>query len=277
MTKAKQTASSGRCCTSTLRASGRIGSNRIFVASFVHFAIVLAFAVLLSRAAIAQQSPGFAIEPAAQPVLLPAASTELLPVAPNAAPSANVLTASIAYPGEPGFVPLTGDERSSLFFKGYLGAPTTYLMPLVEGGASQMAGVPVGWPSDMNGYNRRVGTSLVLNTMEAGIRDVGDAAMGLDPRYFPCRCSGSFHRTWYAFKMTALAYDSSGHARLDLPRIAGDYASSMFVTTWYPSPYSPLFQGIKTGHMQLGTDFAFNLVREFTPEMKRILHIFHRP
>jgi hypothetical protein len=273
------------------RASGGegSGSNRISCAPLVRFVTALALGFLLSCVAMAQSSPELALEPAglpsatpsatlaeAQPKALSAGPSELLPIIPTPAPPVNILTASI-YPGEPGFIPLSGDQRSSLFFKGYLGAPATYLLPLVEGGASQMANMPVGWPSNMNGYDRRVGTSLALNTMEAGIRDAGDAAMGLDPRYFPCRCTGSLRRSWYALKMTALAYNSSGHARLDLPRIAGDYASSMLITTWYPSQYSPLVQGVKTGHMQLGTDLAFNLYREFTPEMKRVLHIFRKP
>jgi hypothetical protein len=182
-----------------------------------------------------------------------------------------------SYPGESGFVSLTGSERTSLFFKGYLGEPSTYLTPLVEAGASQLAGEPEGWPRSFNGFNRRSGTALMLNTVEAGIHNAGDAALRLDPRYFRCRCSGGWRRSWYAFKMTALAYDGDGHARLDLPRFAGDYAGSMLVTTWYPSPYSPLVQGVKMGHTQLGTDFAFNLLREFSPEMKRFLRKFRLP
>jgi len=207
--------------------------------------------------------------------MAPAESTTIAAAPLVEAPSVSSYAGD--YPGEPGFVPLTGGERANLYFKGYLGAPSTYVLALFEGGGSQIAGTPDGWPRTFNGYERRAATSLALNVTETAVRSAGDAAMRLDPRYFPCRCGGVLHRSWYALKMTALAYDNNGHVHLDLPRFAADYGGSMFVTTWYPASYSPLTQGIKLGHVQVGFDLGFNLYREFSPEMKRVLHVFHRP
>jgi hypothetical protein len=172
-------------------------------------------------------------------------------------------------PGEAGFVSLTAEQRASLFFKGYLADPSTYLVSAAEAGASQIAGEPEGWSRNWGGYGNRAGTTFALLTMEEGIHDAGDAALGLDPRYFPCRCSGVWSRALHAVKMTALAYDKNGHARLDLPRFAADYTSSMAVTSWYPAPYLPQGQGVKMGHEQVGADVALNLLREFTPDLKR--------
>lgn len=175
-------------------------------------------------------------------------------------------------PGETGFAPLTGEQRASLFFKGYLTSPTTYYESAATSGVQWIAGEPEGWARNFGGYGKREGTSTALLVMEEGIHEAGDAALGLDPRYFHCRCSGVWHRAGNAVKMTFLAYDGSGRLHLDMPRIVGDYGASMFVTTWYPAQYAPLVQGVQMGHAQLGEDVGINLLREFSPELKRFFH-----
>jgi hypothetical protein len=213
------------------------------------------------------------IDPALQPVsqLQPATdSIELLPEAPAASKSPDAAPAQL-HPGDIGFVPLTGQERASLFFRGYLGAPVSYLEMGASAGATWLAGEPEGWGRTFRGYGRRVGTEFVLYTTQEAVHDAGDAALGLDPRYFSCRCSGLWHRSRNALKMTLFAYDGNGKLRPDLPRIVGDYGSSMLVTSWYPASYSPLVQGVKMGHVQLGLDVGVNLLREFSPELRRFL------
>jgi len=58
-----------------------------------------------------------------------------------------------------------------------------------------------------------------------------------------------------------------------VPRLAADYGSSMIVTRWYPDRYTPLDQGVRMGHTQVGIDVALNIFREFSPELKRIFHV----
>jgi hypothetical protein len=199
----------------------------------------------------------------------PAPAPDLAP------PSAIQLPANPAtqpQPGEVGFVPLSGSQRASLFFKGYVASPIPYLTSIAEATVTLMADDPDGWGRNWNDYGKRVGTNFALLTMEEGIHDAGDAALRLDPRYFRCRCSGVWPRAWHALKMTALAYDGDGRLHLDLPRFVADYGSSMIVTTGYPPHYAPLVQGVQMGHMQVGSDAGMNLLREFSPDLKRIFH-----
>ena len=179
-------------------------------------------------------------------------------------------------PGEDGFVPLTASQRTSLFFKGYLGSPLPYYESLATSGGQFIVGEPEGWPRTSAGYAQRAGTAVTLLVVEEGVHEAGDAALGLDPRYYRCRCSGLWRRTGHAFKMTFLAYDSLGHLHLDTPRLVGDYGGSMLVTSWYPSGYASLVQGVQMGHAQVGYDAGINLLREFTPELKRFLHRIKR-
>lgn len=174
-------------------------------------------------------------------------------------------------PGDFGFAPLRGQERVTLFFKGYLASPVSYLAMATSAGAGFIAGEPEGWGRTFRGYGQRAGTEFVYYTAEEAVHDVGDAALGLDPRYFPCHCTGLWHRSRNALAMTLLAYDGNGKLHLDLPRFVGNYGTSMLVTTWYPAAYSPFAQGIKMGHVEVGLDAGVNLLREFSPEIKQFL------
>jgi hypothetical protein len=56
----------------------------------------------------------------------------------------------------------------------------------------------------------------------------------------------------------------------DLPQLVGAYGSGMISRTWYPSRYSPLVQGVQTGHMQVGFVVGVHLIQEFSPEIKKV-------
>ncbi len=220
----------------------------------------------LCCAGFAQSTSVFAPESASQPV---SQSASQFLQQPEKKP---VAALQPLQPGDSDFTALSADQRASLFFKGYLGSPATYYEPAATATGGLIANVPEEWHRTWGGYSRRVGNSFALFTMEAAMHDAGDAALGLDPRYFRCRCAGLWHRSGHALKMTLFAYDSSGNNHLDLPRIVGDYGSAMIVTTWYPAHYSPLVQGVQLGHVQLGMDAGVNLLREFSPELNRFLH-----
>ena len=222
----------------------------------------------LCCAGFAQSTSAFAPESASQPASQLASQFQQQP-ATNPVAALQPLQ-----PGDSDFAALSADQRASLFFKGYLGSPITYYESAATASGSLIANVPEEWHRTWGGYSRRAGNSFALFTMEAAMHDAGDAALALDPRYFPCRCAGVWHRSGHALKMTLFAFDAEGNKHFDLPRIIGDYGGAMIVTTWYPAHYSPLVQGVQLGHVQLGMDAGVNLLREFSPELKRFLHKF---
>jgi hypothetical protein len=177
-------------------------------------------------------------------------------------------------PGDSGFVPLSAGRRSDRFFKEYLGSPFTYVAAAGAASGGQIGDDPKEWGRTWEGYGKRVGTTFAMFTIDTGVHEAGDAALGLDPRYFRCRCQGGLRRTWNALEMSFLAYDNAGRKHFDFPQLAGAYGSSMIVTTWYPAHYSPLVQGVQMGHQQVGLAVGVNMVREFSPELKRFFHKF---
>lgn len=172
-------------------------------------------------------------------------------------------------PGDANFAPLSPRDRAGLFFKGYMGSPLPYYAVTAAATGELLAGEPVGWPKSFSGYTRRAGSQAAMLMFEEGVHEGGDAALGLDPRYFRCHCDGFLRRSGHALKMSFVAYDGEGHLHLDMPRLVGDYGGAMLVTSWYPSQYRASVQGVQMGHVQVALDGGINLLREFAPEMKR--------
>lgn len=178
------------------------------------------------------------------------------------------------HPGDPSFVPLTAEQRRDRFFKQYLGSPFTYIAAAGAASGGQIGNDPKEWNRTWDDYGKRFGTTLAMFTIDEAVHEAGDAALGLDPRFFPCRCKGALRRTWNAFQMSFLAYNDRGDKRIDFPRLAGAYGSGMIVTTWYPAQYDPLVQGVQMGHANVGLAVGVNAIREFAPELKRFFGKF---
>jgi hypothetical protein len=177
-------------------------------------------------------------------------------------------------PEAPSHVSLTAKQRSDRFFMEYLGSPFTYIAAAGAASGGQIGNDPKQRTRSWEGYGKRVGTTFALFTIDTGVHEAGDAVLGLDPRYFRCRCRGGLQRTWNAVEMSFLAYDGKGRRRFDLPQLAGAYGSGMIVTTWYPKRYDPLVQGVLMGHQQMGFVVGINLIREFSSELKRFFGNF---
>ena len=179
-----------------------------------------------------------------------------------------------ARPGEVGFVPLTGKQRSDRFFKDYLLSPVTYVASAGAASGGQITNDPKEWGRTWEGYGKRVGTMFAMFTTQEAMHQGGDAILRYDPRYFRCRSAGFGPRTWNALMMSFLAYDSTGKRHIDWPQLVGAYGSGMLVTMWYPKRYDPLVQGVQMGHAQMGFVFGVNLVREYSQELKRLFRKF---
>jgi hypothetical protein len=167
------------------------------------------------------------------------------------------------------YQPLTGNERWHRCTKGYLFSPATYMASAGAALGGLITNDPKEWGQDIAGYGRQVASQFGLFTTQVAVHEGGDAILGLDPRYFHCECAGGWHRTWNALQMSFLAYNRNGHKRLDFPELAGAYGSGMLMVSGYPDRYEPLVKGVQQGHAQMGFVFGVNLIREFSPELKR--------
>jgi hypothetical protein len=165
---------------------------------------------------------------------------------------------------------LNNKERWNFFLDETFRSYGPYVVSLGAGVAYQAIDYPREWGGGLRGFGLRSASQYGLLLTQNSIHDGGEAALGYEPRYFPCQCTGVWRRTGHALEMTFLTYDQHGHKRLDLPQLVGAYGSGMLSAFWYPKGFSPLVQGVQTGHMQFGFVMGTHLFQEFSPEIKRV-------
>lgn len=166
--------------------------------------------------------------------------------------------------------PLTNKERSRLYLDETYLSPMPYVVSLGAGAVYQAIDYPSEWGGGFKGFGPRVASQFGLVVTQNSIHDGGEALMHYESRYVPSGETGFWRRTAYAVEMSFLTYDQRGHKQLDLAQIAGAYGSGVISTVWYPKRYTPLVQGIQTGHLQFGFVMGTNLYEEFSPQLQRL-------
>jgi hypothetical protein len=173
------------------------------------------------------------------------------------------------------FVPLSAHERWQRYWDESVLSPGLYFASLGAAAGGQLANEPREWKQGLEGYGRRSASNFGLFLMQTTIHEGAAAASGYDPRYSRCECRGALRRTRHAIVWSFVTRNREGRLRPDIPAISAAYGSGMLATYWYPSRFSPLTDGVRTGNQQLGFQIGVNVIREFGPEIKRA--ILRRP
>lgn len=199
-------------------------------------------------------------------------------LAPCAAFSQFSQSFNVKGPFDPGkYKPLNGVERWQRWVSEDGGSASIHGQSLASALYLQAIDDPNAWSRTPGGFIRRVGSSYGGNLIQNSVHEGLAGMAGTDPRYFSCACSGFFHRSGHALEMTFLTYTHGGKQTLDVPQLVGVYGGSMIEATWWPQHYSARVQGVQTGHIQVGLIGAIHLAQEFSPELKRWLHLKSAP
>jgi hypothetical protein len=188
-------------------------------------------------------------------------------LAQTPAPADDVLTSA-------NYKPLTGKERGAFFVSDTLLSPLTYAAAVGGGGIQQLNNAPPEWGQGVEGFAKRSGSVLGIVLLQGAITQGLAAPLGYEPRYVHCGCTGFMKRTSHAVVWSIITKNNAGANRLNLPALAGAYGSGMLATlAWYPARFDPLKDGVRLGTLQLPFLPGANWLREFSPEIRRTLHL----
>jgi len=174
-------------------------------------------------------------------------------------------------PASQAYVPITGAERWKLYVNDNFVDPLAYLRAFASGGLQQLGDAPPEWRQGTKAYFERTGSSFGQFLIDDTVRTGLSAAAGLDTRYHLCKCSGIKPRVLHAIKWTFITRNNEGKVRVDWPRFAGDYAGAFASNAWYPDRYS-YKDALRSGHQQAAFEIGSNLLKEFKPEIRKLLH-----
>lgn len=168
--------------------------------------------------------------------------------------------------------PLTREERRTLFLKDTFTNPQTHFRAITWSAIDTARNEPVEWGTNVPGYGQRwasrFGRSAIGNVIEHG----GSALSGLEPRFVRCRCTGFWPRLRHASLLEVATYNREGKLRFHWPRIAAAAGSELAASAWSPA-YKWSAEGALNASQQIYFGIGFNIVREFGPELKRIVRL----
>jgi hypothetical protein len=173
----------------------------------------------------------------------------------------------------PDYKPMNARERLNHYLAEAFYSPERYVGELSAAAADQFHKAPPEWGLGAEGYAKRAASEFGVVLIETSVREGLAAGMGLESRYIKCACRGFVPRAAHAIKMSFLTYDRDGRTRIDLPVMAGDFAGGMISQYWYPSRFNPLSDGVRVGTQQFGIHVGADVLREFSPEIRKALHL----
>ena len=163
--------------------------------------------------------------------------------------------------------PFTNRERLRRYVHQLIGPAAvgrTTALSLFEWGR----GRPPDWSQDADGFGRRLawsyGRLVTQQTIELG----AGAALGEDTRYFRMGEGSTVRRTWHALASTVIWHTPSGSPRPAWARLGGIYGGAMESMRWYPDRNTATGDGVRMANLQLAGTAAYNVFREFWPDIR---------
>jgi len=93
-----------------------------------------------------------------------------------------------------------------------------------------------------------------------------------DPRYFRRQDGSAVSRTWYAVSRTFISRNDAGRAIFNTPQLAGQLAQAGLSNLYYPRVDRSLSGTLTNWAIQLGYNSAFNVLKEFYPDLLEKAH-----
>jgi len=120
---------------------------------------------------------------------------------------------------------------------------------------------PTEWHRDAEGWSKRLGVALLDNSINTSSVMLLSRAMGQDPMYYRCACTGFWPRTKHAFKMSFVGRNHNGDAVFSPAKLIGPFTGPVVTrSTIYPDGFGPT-DGLRPYYLVGGV--AWNWIREF--------------
>jgi hypothetical protein len=120
---------------------------------------------------------------------------------------------------------------------------------------------PTEWHRGADGWRKRFGVALIDNSINQTSLMLLSSAMGQDPMYYRCACTGLWPRTKHAFKMSFVGRNHNGDAVFSPAKIISPLTGPVVTrSTFYPASFGPS-DGLRPYYLVGGV--AWNLIREF--------------
>jgi hypothetical protein len=172
---------------------------------------------------------------------------------PSATAPAKTTTTGYTFP--------TGSEMTHYWLRNVVGPRAAIGAAFTASWHTWVDTSPTEWHRDATGWSKRLGSSALDNSINQSSLLLLSRAMGQDPRYYRCTCSGFLPRTGHALKLVVTARNRSGNTVFSPAKIISPFTGPLVTrSTIYPDRFGP--SDAFTAYYLVGT-VAWNWIREF--------------
>jgi hypothetical protein len=168
------------------------------------------------------------------------------------------------------FTPLSARCKFNLFLKTTY-SPYTFLGAGFQATLEQAQGQWPHYGGGMRGWGKRFGATLADTESRRFIQTFAlSTILHQDPRYFPSHRRTLIARGWYAATRVVVTRKDDGDPAFNTSEFLGALLTSSLQNSYYPSDRRSFGETMNRFSGALSSDAVSNLLREFTPDMKRL-------
>ena len=153
--------------------------------------------------------------------------------------------------------------------------PENVVFAGVGAGFDQARDHPSQWGEGWGPFFGRYGSHLGQYVVQRSIMFPVQAIDHEDTRYFPSPRKSVGGRVGDAFLHTVWRHNDAGEMMPAYSEFLGDYGGAAVSRIWWPSQYHRGSAIFIAGSDTILVDAGINVFREFTPDLKRWLHMAH--
>ena len=171
--------------------------------------------------------------------------------------------------------PLSSAQKFGQVGKNFFN-PFTFIGIGIEAGFDQAIDVHHGYGGGGKGYVKRYGADLA-DTASAQFFGIGlyPSLFHTDPRYYRMGSGGVWARGFYSVTRVLATRTDSGRQRFNAPEILATATSSGISRIYYPADERKLGDFAYSMGSRIAFDAAYNLAKEFWPDVRK--RLFGRP
>lgn len=161
------------------------------------------------------------------------------------------------------------EESDTKHYLKHTYGPTAIAKSAASAGVAQIQNTPSEWHQGVAGFGRRFASAFGFHIVKKSIEFPVAHFLHEQYGYHPSEKTGAKARLMYAVTSVVITHKvRTGEATINGGELAGDFGAGFISRLWQPASTRTIGAGLTSAGTTLAIDAAYNVVREFWPEIR---------